>query len=65
MLTYSIYDIDGTGEILIANDGRTISIYNHLRRQGWFAYREAEILTIDLQGDFKVSAYAASGEPHT
>lgn len=59
LITYTSYDENGDGEIQIAPNGKSITIYNHLQNLGWFNSSEAEMITCKLSADYSI-AYAAN-----
>jgi RHS repeat-associated protein len=59
LITYTSYDENGDGEIQIAPDGSSLTIYNHLLALGWFNASEAEIISYKLSSNYGI-AYAAN-----
>lgn len=64
VLSYASHDREGDGELKISPDGRVLYIYNHGKRLGFFAHREAEVLSFQLDASGNVlradSGYALS-----
>ncbi len=59
--SYESYDQYGDGEIQVAPDGSSITIYNHLQQIGWFNHSLAELLTFKLNSEYGV-AYATTNQ---
>ena len=54
VLSYASHDREGDGELQIAPDGRKLYIYNHGKNLGFFAHREAEVLSFQLNASGNV-----------